>query len=273
MKQQKEYYSITNRLYGMKDADHFDYAVMSTISTLNYPFVADEKEKVTEIKIKPFKVSDIYNALNISNRNRNRKTIQTKIEKSIVKLIEENIIKIDEVIKSDSRESTFVAKQIVDTKGGYSGFASITSDEYFKIVLNIEKDGEKIKALACYISIVQRIFKTDKRELYNKDKLNISNLSYYINWESQESIGNKYGMSRRSVSKSIELLVEVEAIVFKEMKQRGSGKEIKYIYAKYCNKDKLDMYVKEQLNNKVYIERINDYAMGAIDLKSELFSK
>ena len=55
---------------------------MATLATFNYPFVSDDNGKTTEIKIKPFKVSDIYNALSFSNANRNRKFIHSKIENS-----------------------------------------------------------------------------------------------------------------------------------------------------------------------------------------------
>ena len=239
MTQQKEYYSITNKLYSIEDANEFDFSIMATLATFNYPFVSDDNGKTTEIKIKPFKVSDIYNALSFSNANRNRKFIHSKIEKSIIKLAKANVIKIDDVVKSDGRENTFIAKQIVDVKGQYTGFASINADEYFNIVLKINKDGEKIKALACYVSIIQRIFKTAKDELAKQAKFNISSLNYYINWESQENIGSKYGMGRKAVAKSIELLVEVEAIAIKEVRQKGKAKEIKNVYSKFADRDKL----------------------------------
>ncbi len=251
MTQQKEYYSITNKLYGLQDATEWDFATLATIATFNYPFVTED-EKVTEIKVKPFKVADVYNALNISNASRNKKATYTKIENAIVKLAKADIIEIDDVVKSDGRENTFITKQVIDVKGQFTGFATITADEYFNIVLKIEKDAEKVKALACYVSIIQRIFKQAKDELAKQAKYNISSLNYYINWESQETIGNKYGMSRKAVSKSIELLVEVEAIAIKAIKQKGAGKEVKYIYTKHSDKDKLDMYVLEQLENGEY---------------------
>ena len=259
MTQQKEYYSITNKLYSIKDANEFDFSMMATLATFNYPFVSDDNGKTTEIKIKPFKVSDIYNALSFSNANRNRKFIHSKIEKSIIKLAKANVIKIDDVVKSDGRENTFIVKQVVDVKGQYTGFASINADEYFNVVLKINKDGEKIKALACYVSIIQRIFKTAKDELAKQAKFNISSLNYYINWESQETIGNKYGMGRKAVAKSIELLAEVEAIAIKEVRQKGKAKEIKNVYSKFADRDKLDMYVSEKLENGEYT-KVNDKA-------------
>lgn len=273
MTQQKEYYSITNKLYSLQDATEWDYATLATIATFNYPFVSDEKEKETEIKIKPFKVADIYNALNISNASRNKKATYTKIEKAIVKLAKADIITIDDVVKSDGRENTFIAKQVVDAKGQFTGFASINADEYFNIVLKIEKDAEKIKALACYVSIIQRIFKTAKDELAKQAKFNISSLNYYVNWESQENIGSKYGMGRKAVAKSIELLVEVEAIAVKEVRQKGKGKEVKNVYSKFADKEKLEMYVNEQIANGEYL-KANDKVKVAkaetVDIAEEI---
>ena len=247
----KPYYSITNKLYGLQNATEWDFATLATIATFNYPFITED-EKVTEIKVKPFKVADVYNALNISNASRNKKATYTKIENAIVKLAKADIITIDDVVKSDGRENTFITKQVIDVKGQFTGFASINADEYFNIVLKIKKDAEKVKALACYVSIIQRIFKTAKDELAKQAKFNISSLNYYINWESQESIGNKYGMSRKAVSKSIELLVEVEAISIKAIKQKNAGKEVKYIYTKYSDSEKLDLYVSEQIEKGEY---------------------
>ena len=253
----KPYYSITNKIYSLQDANHFDYAVMATLATFNYPFVTNDKT-TEEIKIQPFSVVDIANRLRL-NHTRNVKVNANKIKESIVKLAKENIIEIDDVVKSDGRENTFVAKQIVDVKGQHTGFASVTSDEYFNIVLKIEKDAEKIKALACYVSIIQRIFKQAKDELAKQAKYNISSLNYYVNWESQENIGNKYGMGRKAVAKSIELLAEVEAIAIKEVRQKSKGKEIKNVYSKFADKEKLDMYVQEQIANGEYL-KANDKA-------------
>ena len=247
---EKEYYSITNKLYSLTDANHFDYAVMATLATFNYPFVTNDKT-TEEIKLQPFSVVDIANRLRL-NQTRNVKVNADKIKESIVKLAKANVIKIDDVVKSDGRENTFITKQVIDVKGQFTGFASINADEYFNIVLKIEKDAEKVKALACYVSIIQRIFKKAKDELAKQVKFNISSLNYYINWESQETIGSKYGMGRKAVSKSIELLTEVEAIATKAIKQKGAGKEVKYIYTKHSDAEKLDLYVSEQLENGEY---------------------
>lgn len=252
---EKEYYSLTNKLYSLKNANHFDYAVMATLGTFNYPFVTDDKT-TEEIKLQPFSVIDIANRMRL-NQSRNVKVNADKIKESIIKLAKANVIKIDDVIKSDGRENTFISKQVVDAKGQYAGFASVTADEYFNIVLKIEKDGEKIKALACYVSIIQRIFKTAKDELAKQAKFNISSLSYFINWESQDTIGSKYSMSRKAVAKSIELLAEVKAIAVKEVRQKDKGKEIKYVYAKACDAEKLDMYVSEQIEKGEYTKAVD----------------
>ena len=263
---EKEYYSITNKLYSLTDANHFDYAVMATLATFNYPFVTNDKT-IEEIKIQPFSVVDIANRLRLSQK-RNVKVNADKIKESIVKLAKANIITIDDVVKSDGRENIFITKQVIDVKGQFTGFATIPADEYFNVVLKIEKDAEKVKALACYVSIIQRIFKTAKDELAKQAKFNISSLNYYINWESQESIGSKYGMGRKAVSKSIELLAEVEAIAIKEVRQKGKAKEIKNVYSKFADRDKLDMYVSEKLENGEYT-KVNDKTVKVVKVKAQ----
>lgn len=150
---EKEYYSITNKLYSLTDANHFDYAVTATLATFNYPFVSDDNEKTTEIKLQPFSVADIANRMRLSQK-RNVKVNADKIKESIIKLAKADIITIDDVVKSDGRENTFIVKQVVDVKGQFTGFASINADEYFNIVLKIEKDAEKVKALACYVTSI-----------------------------------------------------------------------------------------------------------------------
>ncbi len=252
---QKEYYSVTNKLYSLKDANHYDYAVMSAVATFNYPFVTDsEDEKVTEIKVQPFTVTDIASRLKLSN-TKNVKVNNDKIEQSLKKLMKAEVLKVVEVVKSEGRENTFILKQNVDAEGQFTGFASIVADEFFKITLKIEKDSDRIKALACYVSIVQRIFKTAKRT--KQASFNWENtLTYFVNWESQENIGNKYGMSRKAVAKSIELLVNVEAIAIKVVKQKNSGKEVKSIYSKFSDSDELNDYVKLQIENGEYTKEV-----------------
>src|SRR5574341_107765 len=97
---QKEYYSITNKLYSLKDADHFDYAIMSAVATFNYPFVTDsEDEKVTEIKVQPFTITDIASRLKLSN-TKNVKVNNKKIEQSLKKLMKAEVLKVVEIVKN-----------------------------------------------------------------------------------------------------------------------------------------------------------------------------
>ena len=252
---QKEYYSITNKLYSLKDADHFDYAIMSAVATFNYPFVTDsEDEKVTEIKVQPFTITDIASRLKLSNI-KNVKVNNEKIEQSLKKLMKAKVLKVVEVLRSEDKENTFILKQNVDTEGQFTGFASIIVDEFFNITLKIKKDSDRIKALACYVSIVQRIFKTAKRT--KQANFNWENtLTYFVNWESQENIGNKYGMSRKAVAKSIELLCDVEAIALRVIKQKNGGKEVKNIYSKFSDADHLDDYVELMIDKGEYTKQV-----------------
>ena len=252
---QKEYYSITNKLYSLKDADHFDYAIMSAVATFNYPFVTDsEDEKVTEIKVQPFTITDIASRLKLSN-TKNVKVNNEKIEQSLKKLMKAEVLKVVEIVKNEGRDNTFILKQNVDTEGQFTGFASIVADEFFNITLKVKKDSDRIKALACYVSIVQRIFKTAKRT--KQANFNWENtLVYFVNWESQENIGNKYGMSRKAVAKSIELLCDVEAIALRVIKQKNGGKEVKNIYSKFSDSEHLDDYVELMIDKGEYTKQV-----------------
>ena len=262
------YYQITNKIFEMKNMSYWDYATLASISYANIPFVISQDDKVivTEIETGYVSAETLIDTLKIGNDNRDKNRIRDKINESLTKLEKWGVIKIVD-IKENSERKYYKIRQQISTKGEYNGFSSITVVEFERIIFGVKKTSDKVKALACYISIIHRIFKTD----YNK--FNSKNLSHYINWETQESIGDKYGVKRKSVSKTINLLVEVQAIATKTIKRKDKGKEIKNIYTKYCDRDKLDMYIKEQLNNKTYIERTNDYTIGAIDLKSKLFSK
>ena len=75
-------------------------------------------------------------------------------------------------------------------------------------------------------------------------------------------------MGRKAVAKSIDLLVSVEAIAIKEARQKGKAKEIKNVYSKFADKDKLDMYVSEQLENGEYT-KVNDKTVKSIEEKTQ----
>ena len=254
----KPYYSITNTIFNNKDMNEWDYATLVAIACNNLPFVSNAESKTTEIETSYVSVETLIDTLKIENDNRNRN--RDKINESLKKLAKASVVKVVDV-KEIAKRKYFKFSQEVSKTGANQGFSSITAEEFEKIAFGIEKVTDKVKALACYVSIAHRIFratKTEKDANFNWS----SNLSNFICWDTLETIGNNYNMSRKAVSKSIELLVEVEAIAIKKVKLKGkSNKEEKLIFSKYSDAEKLDMYVNEQIEKGEYTKVVKAKAV------------
>ena len=245
----KPYYSIVNTIFDSRDMNEWDYATLVAIACNNLPFVSNAESKTTEIETSYVSVETLLDTLKIENDNRKRN--RDKINESLKKLAKANVVKVVDV-KEIAKRKYFKFSQEVSKTGANQGFSSITAEEFEKIVFGIEKATDKVKALACYVSIAHRIFratKTEKDANFNWS----SNLSNFICWDTLETIGNNYNMSRKAVAKSIDLLVEVEAIASKKVKLKGkSNKEEKLIFSKYSDAEKLDLYVQEQIEKGEY---------------------
>lgn len=245
----KPYFSLTNTIFNNNDMNEWDYATLVAIACNNLPFVSNAESKTTEIETSYVSVETLIDTLKIENDNRNRN--RDKINESLKKLAKASVVKVIDV-KEIAKRKYFKFSQEVSKTGANQGFSSITAEEFEKIAFGIEKVTDKVKALACYVSIAHRIFratKTEKDANFNWS----SNLSNYICWDTLETIGNNYNMSRKAVAKSIDLLVEVEAIASKKVKLRGkSNKEEKLIFSKYSDSEKLDLYVNEQIEKGEY---------------------
>ncbi|ATC60435.1 hypothetical protein [Pseudolactococcus raffinolactis] len=255
----KPYFSITNTIFNNKDMNEWDYATLVAIACNNLPFVSDADSKTTEIETSYVAVETLIDTLKIENDNRKRN--RDKINESLKKLAKASVVKVVDV-KEIAKRKYFKFSQEVSKTGANQGFSSITAEEFEKIAFGIEKVTDKVKALACYVSIAHRIFratKTEKDANFNWS----SNLSNFICWDTLETIGNNYNMSRKAVSKSIELLVEVEAIAIKKVKLRGkSNKEEKLIFSKYSDAEKLDSYVSEQIEKGEYTKVVKAKAVA-----------
>ena len=255
----KPYYSITNTIFNNKDMNEWDYATLVAIACNNLPFVSYADSKTTEIETSYVSVETLLDTLKIENDNRKRN--KDKINESLKKLAKASVVKVVDV-KEIAKRKYFKFSQEVSKTGANQGFSSITAEEFEKIAFEIEKVTDKVKALACYVSIAHRIFratKTEKDANFNWS----SNLSNFICWDTLETIGNNYNMSRKAVSKSIELLVEVEAIASKKVKLKGkSNKEEKLIFSKYSDAEKLDLYVNEQIEKGEYTKVVKAKAVA-----------
>ena len=263
----KPYYSITNAIFDTRAMNEWDYATLVAIAFNNLPFVSNAESKTTEIETSYVSAATLLDTLKIENDNRKRN--RDKINESLKKLAKANVVKVVDV-KEIAKRKYFKFSQEVSTKGANQGFSSITAEEFEKIVFGIEKATDKVKALACYVSIAHRIFratKTEKDANFNWS----SNLSNYICWDTLETIGNNYNTGRKAVAKTIEMLVEVEAIASKKVKLKGkSNKEEKLIFSKYSDADKLDLYVSEQIEKGEYTKVVKAKAVvKAIKEKTE----
>ena len=256
----KPYFSITNTIFNNKDMNEWDYATLVAIACNNLPFVSNAESKTTEIETSYVSVETLLDTLKIENDNRKRN--RDKINESLKKLAKSDVVKVIDV-KEISKRKYFKFSQQISLKGANQGFSSITAEEFEKIVFGIEKATDKVKALACYVSIAHRVFratKTEKDANFNWS----SNLSNYICWDTLETIGNNYNTGRKAVGKTVEMLIEVEAIAVKTVRRKDKNKEQKLIFAKFSDKDELYAYVAEQIASGEYLKANDKVAKAEV---------
>ena len=243
----KPYYAITKKIYGLEQANEWDYATLAAIATFNYPFVIED-EKVTEIKVQPFSADDIMSRLRLDSKNKQRHI--TKIEASIDKLEKAGAIKISRKLDDLYFISQIISyKSSADNNGETVGFANVLAQEFFNIC-EIQRTNDRIQAVALYVSINQRIFRENKKAM-------TADYARYCNWETLENLGKKYGRSRTVVLKSLKHLQIVKAISFSVVKMENKIKEesnLKYVMSRYDNNNQLNSYVAEKKKDGLYKE-------------------
>ena len=243
----KPYYAITKKIYGLEQANEWDYATLAAIATFNYPFVIED-EKVTEIKVQPFSADDIMSRLRLDSKNKQRHI--TKIEASIDKLEKAGAIKISRKLDDLYFISQIISyKSSADNNGETVGFANVLAQEFFNIC-EIQRTNDRIQAVALYVSINQRIFRENKKAM-------TADYARYCNWETLENLGKKYGRSRTVVLKSLKHLQIVKAISFSVVKMENKNKEesnLKYVMSRYDNNNQLNSYVAEKKKDGLYKE-------------------
>lgn len=243
----KPYYAISKKVYGLEQATEWDYAVMATLATYNYPFVTDD-EKVTEIKVQPFSINDVMSRLRLDSKNKQRH--MSKIEASIDKLEKAGVIKINRKLDDLYFISQIISyKSSADNNGETVGFANVLAQEFFNIC-EIQRTNDRIQAIALYVSINQRIFRENKKAM-------TADYARYCNWETLENLGKKYGRSRTVVLKSLKHLQIVKAVSFAVVKMENKNKEesnLKYVMSRYDNNNQLNSYVAEKKKDGLYKE-------------------
>ena len=242
----KPYYAITKKIYGLEQANEWDYATLAAIATFNYPFVIED-EKVTEIKVQPFSADDIMLRLRLDSKNKQRHI--TKIEASIDKLEKAGAIKISRKLDDLYFISQIISYESKDNNGETVGFANVLAQEFFNIC-EIQRTNDRIQAVALYVSINQRIFRENKKAM-------TADYARYCNWETLENLGKKYGRSRTVVLKSLKHLQIVKAVSFAVVKIENKNKEesnLKYVMSRYDNNNQLNSYVSEKKSEGLYKE-------------------
>lgn len=244
----KPYYAISKKVYGLEQATEWDYAVMATLATYNYPFVTDD-EKVTEIKVQPFSINDVMSRLRLDSKNKQRH--MSKIEASIDKLEKAGVIKINRKHNDLFFVSQVVSYESKDNNGETVGFANVLAQEFFNIC-EIQRTNDRIQAIALYVSINQRIFRENKKAM-------TADYARYCNWETLENLGKKYGRSRTVVLKSLKHLQIVKAVSFAVVKMENKNNEesnLKYVISRYDNNNELNSYINEKKADGLYKEII-----------------
>ena len=256
----KPYFSLTNTIFNNIDMNEWDYATLVAIACNNLPFVSNAESKTTEIETSYVSTETLLDTLKIENDNRKRN--RDKINESLKKLAKASVVKVVDV-KEIAKRKYFKFSQEVSKTGANQGFSSITAEEFEKIVFGIEKATDKVKTLACYVSIAHRVFratKTEKDANFNWS----SNLSNYICWDTLETIGKNYNTGRKAVAKTVEMLIEVEAIAVKTVRRKDKNKEQKLIFAKFSDKDELYAYVAEQIASGEYLKANDKVAKAEV---------
>ncbi|MCJ1989042.1 hypothetical protein [Pseudolactococcus carnosus] len=252
MTTEKEYYSVTNKIFELADADEWDYTTLAAIASFNLPFVSDKEIKATTIETSYITLDMIMQKLVIIDDTNNRN--KARIKKSLKKLGDAGVISIV-ATKKANKNSYFKLSQNIAQDGQNQGFHSIVVSEFENICFNIEKVTDKTKALACYMFVCHRVFRASKQT--KQANFNwVNQLQNYICWDAQENIGKAYNKKRESVSKTIQQLVDAKAIATRTIRRKSETKEVKNIYSKFSDSENLDDYIKLQIENGEYAKEV-----------------
>lgn len=245
----EEYYALTNKIYEYQ-SNEWEYAVMAAIATFNLPYVSKDNKK-SNIKTRKVSKEMIVDALNVNINRHKRKQNIDKVDLALTSLCEKGIIEVA-VTEHKGSNKKYQFTQVVNEKGSFQGFAFIYCDEIERM-FDIEKDSDRIKSIACYVSIIQRFFR--EVEVKNKASFNwVKQYERHINFETIESIGRKYGRDRRSVIRSLEILKDAQ--VLEVVKVKLSTKEEKYLISRYVDKSVLNSYIHEKISCGDYLSKI-----------------
>lgn len=233
-----EQFAITKKLYQLRDANAWDYAVMAAVASFNLPGLNGKTVKTSPLT---GEMISLRLQLNDDRNKRNQKRVSSALEN----LLQQKVIQIEKI--QERHGSTY----FTFTQSVEKGYSLVSFDEFFKAVEALDKDVERIKAIACYISIIERIYRRGKLV----DAANFNWVTEYgksVNFESLSTIGRKYGMKERSASTSVHQLIEAKVIAAEEVRLNHERGIKKLIFSKYEDRKNLRKYIEEQIKSGQY---------------------
>lgn len=249
----KENIIITNRIFEEPGFTEFDYAVLIAVS-MEKGFEVVEKKTHKEFQTHYFSLSSIAARLNLK-LTRDKKTIISNIFNTLQKLKEARFIDF-ETKKLADREDVYKATIIIEKDGIGKGFTQLLYKDVEEINTTILKDSEKFKALACYAVINQRIY-TVKRKSSKESSFNwVNEDERFLNFDTLDTIGSKYGRSRKSATSSLKILNDLKVIKYWLVRLRD--KHYKYISCRYEDRSHLSDYVAEKINDGYYLSVVEN---------------
>ncbi|MGM0259387.1 hypothetical protein [Enterococcus sp. AZ102] len=228
----KATYAIVTKKIFDQATDENELAILGMVAFHSHNEAIDNK-----IKVRGFKVDQLYDSLNLSFKN--KKTYITKFENILHNLLHKEVLT---TYKETNNSRYYINQEITD------GFFQIGLDEIEKIIDSDEKVAMKIKMIADYMILCSGIWATK----------NFTDAKKFVNYMSLETIAGMRSSEVRSVSASIKKLIELNVISAYKIRF-GRGVETKYVFSRYNYRSVLRNYVSQEIAKSNY-KLVIDYA-------------
>ena len=217
------------RSIGLKSNNLSSMDVATVITCLSYSYgIIDSSVKTNLISI------DLINE--IVNKSKTKKNKEKLID-SLERLEEEGIITVSWVT-----DSLFSVES--DVSNGF--FKFYYHDMYKMIGLATPTIIQK----AIHISAIEFSYIYGSRSSHNQNEK-------FVTYRSHHSLAEMCGMSRPSISKTLDMLEEMKIISSYAVRMKGNGTPQKSVRSRYRDRDMLRRYVEEGLESK-YSKIVNN---------------
>lgn len=137
-----EHFFITNILYE-QPMDEYDFSILAALATFNR--YNDAIIEAGKIDIRPLTIDMIIDTLELRMKKGKKPTVN-KVKQSLKTLCEHGILKVKSKIDSKNLEPRYELSQSIEKEGKYKGYATVYYEDLFKILMNVEKDSDRLKA-------------------------------------------------------------------------------------------------------------------------------